>query len=92
MCTGWAVPPKVMQRQRAENQLYVYAYVYMYMDYGCSTYMRACIRNVQTMHMVDRVLVTLAAAVTTKHWENVAVISSYNSLLYLMRTGSQRYG
>ena len=29
--------------------------------------------------------------VTTKHRENVAVISSNNSLLYLMRTGSQCY-
>ena len=37
------------------------------------------------------VLVPLAAAVTTKHRENVAVISSNNSLLYLMRTSSQRY-
>ena len=33
------------------------------------------------------VLVHLAAAVTTKHCENVAVISSNNGLLYLMRTG-----
>ena len=37
------------------------------------------------------VLVPLAAAVTTKHRKNVAVISSNNSLLYLMCTGSQRY-
>ena len=35
------------------------------------------------------VLVPVAAAVTTKHQENVAVISSNNSLLYLMHTGSQ---
>ena len=37
------------------------------------------------------VLVPLAAAVITKHCENVVVISSNNSLLYLMRTGSQCY-
>ena len=30
-------------------------------------------------------------AVTAKHHENVAVISSNDSLFYLMRTGSQRY-
>ena len=37
------------------------------------------------------VLVPLAAAVTAKHCENVAIISSNNGLLYLMRAGSQRY-
>ena len=37
------------------------------------------------------VLVPLAAAVTPKHHENVAVISSNNNLLYLMCTGSQHY-
>ena len=35
--------------------------------------------------------IPVAAVVTTEHRENVAVISSNNSLLYLMRTGSQRY-
>ena len=38
-----------------------------------------------------RVLVPLAAAVTPKHCENVAVISSSNNLLYLMCSGSQLY-
>ena len=38
------------------------------------------------------VRVPLAAAVIPQHRENVAVISSNNSFLYMMRTGSQRYG
>ena len=37
------------------------------------------------------ILVPVAAAVTTKHCENVAVISRINNLLYLMPTGSQWY-
>ena len=36
------------------------------------------------------VLVPFAAAVTTKHCENVAVISSNSNILYLMPTGSLR--
>ena len=38
------------------------------------------------------VLVPVAAAVTAKHRENVAVISRNNNLLYLTPTGNQRYG
>ena len=51
-----------------------------------------CVLNSLTFIDHRHILVPVTAAVTMKHCENVAVISSNNSLLCLIHTGSQRYG
>ena len=46
--------------------------------------------NLGSLRNNRHVLVPFTAAVTTKHCENVAIISSNSNVLYLMPTGSLR--